>query len=302
MVRPQAAGERMGPNGLLQQCITHGLTLQRDVLSFPLTLPRKATVRQVRRHPPIHCKAMEALDQTADGETVPYRPHIGESRQYVRDIILGVNDGLVSMFLLVAGVVGGGLTTKQILLTGVAGALAGAISMAAGEYLATKSQEEVFDREMALEQEHLVYHRDREVAELREMFADMHIHEDDLDTVTAAFARNDDSLMAAMQALEFGVIDSERRSPIMAMVASGLLFLLGSAPSVLPFVFVTSPNTGLVIAAIFATIGLFIVGALKTIVTDKSIIKSGGENLVIALLGAALSYVVGSLFNAFVAS
>ncbi|MBT8207874.1 MAG: hypothetical protein HKN07_15590 [Acidimicrobiia bacterium] len=245
---------------------------------------------------------MEALDQTTDGEAVPYRPHIGESRQYVRDIILGVNDGLVSMFLLVAGVVGGGLNTKQILLTGVAGALAGAISMAAGEYLATKSQEEVFDREMALEQEHLVYHRDREVAELREMFADMHIHEEDLDTVTAAFARSDDSLMAAMQALEFGVIDSERRSPIMAMVASGLLFLLGSAPSVLPFVFVTSPNTGLVIAAIFATIGLFIVGALKTIVTDKPIIKSGAENLVIALVGAALSYVVGSAFNAFVAS
>lgn len=245
---------------------------------------------------------METLDPATDGEAVPYRPHIGESRQYIRDIILGVNDGLVSMFLLVAGVVGGGLTTKQILLTGVAGAIAGAISMAAGEYLATKSQEEVFDREMELEREHLVYHRDREVAELREMFEDMHIHDDDLDTVTAAFARSDASLMAAMQSLEFGIIDSERRSPIRAMVASGLLFLLGSAPSVLPFVFVTNANTGLLIAAVFATIGLFIVGGLKTIVTDKKIIKSGAENLVIALIGAGISYLVGSAFNSFVAS
>ncbi len=70
-------------------------------------------------------------------EDSPYEPHIGETRQYWRDIILGLNDGLVSTFLLVVGVVGGGLETDQVLLTAVAGALAGAISIAAGEYLAT---------------------------------------------------------------------------------------------------------------------------------------------------------------------
>ena len=89
-----------------------------------------------------------------------YVPHLGESRQYLRDIILGVNDGLVSTFLLVAGVVGGGLTATQVLLTGIAGAVAGMVSMGAGEYIATKSQEEVFNAEMALEIEHLENHRD----------------------------------------------------------------------------------------------------------------------------------------------
>ena len=77
-----------------------------------------------------------------------YEPHIGGSRQYMRDIILGVNDGLVSTFLLVSGVVGGGLEATQVLLTGIAGAVAGMVSMAIGEYLATKSQEEAFDAEL----------------------------------------------------------------------------------------------------------------------------------------------------------
>jgi hypothetical protein len=72
---------------------------------------------------------MTSIDQ------VPYVEHIGMTRQYWRDIILGVNDGLVSMLLLAAGVVGGGLDADQVLLTGVAGAIAGAVSMAAGEYL-----------------------------------------------------------------------------------------------------------------------------------------------------------------------
>ena len=103
-------------------------------------------------------------------EAPAYTPHIGESRQYWRDIILGFNDGLVSVFLLVVGVVGGGLDTAQVLLTAIAGTLAGAVSMAAGEYLATKSQDEVLEAELALERIHLRDHRDMELDQLREMF------------------------------------------------------------------------------------------------------------------------------------
>jgi ActR/RegA family two-component response regulator len=87
--------------------------------------------------------------------THDYEHHIGETRQYWRDIILGVNDGLVSMLLLVAGVVGGGLDADQVLLTGIAGAIAGAVSMGAGEYLATKSQDEVLEAELDLERDHI---------------------------------------------------------------------------------------------------------------------------------------------------
>jgi VIT1/CCC1 family predicted Fe2+/Mn2+ transporter len=221
--------------------------------------------------------------------------HVGASRQYWRDIILGVNDGLVSIFLLVAGVVGGGLSADQVLLTALAGAIAGAISMAAGEYLATQSQEEVFDREIALEKQHIREYREGEVDQLRDFFRDMGVSEDDLPTVVDAFARDDTTLLNAMKSLEFGIVDSERRSPYTAMAMSGGLFLIGASPSVAPFLLVDSAAYGLVIASVLTAFGLFAVGALKTRVTDTHPIKSGLENLIIAGVGGVIAYLVGSL-------
>jgi VIT1/CCC1 family predicted Fe2+/Mn2+ transporter len=221
--------------------------------------------------------------------------HVGATRQYWRDIILGVNDGLVSVFLLVAGVVGGGLDADQVLLTALAGAIAGAISMAAGEYLATQSQEEVFDREIALEKEHIREYREGEVDQLRQFFREMGVSEDELPAVVDAFARNDTTLLNAMKALEFGIVDSERRSPYTAMAMSGALFLLGSLPAVVPFLFVGSAGAGLAIASVLTACGLFAVGALKTRVTATNPIKSGLENLIIAGVGGVIAYLVGSL-------
>mgnify|MGYP001822825150 CR=1 FL=1 len=227
----------------------------------------------------------------------PYIEHQGSRRQYMRDMILGVNDGLVSIFLLVAGVVGGGLTATQVLLAALAGAIAGAISMAAGEYMATKSQEEVFDRELRLEREHIKHHRDRELDELRDMLFDMGIRGDDLDRVVAIVGSDDDTLLHAMQALEFGLVESERRSPLRAMVLSGLLFMAGSLPAMLPFAFTDSTSTGLAWAAVLSGISLFIVGAIKTISTGKNPLLSGSENLAIAIGGAVVSYFVGVGFE-----
>ena len=226
---------------------------------------------------------------------VVYEPHVGVTRQYWRDIILGVNDGLVSVFLLVAGVVGGGLDSDQVLLTALAGAIAGAISMAAGEYLATQSQEEVFDREIALERIHIQHFRDGEVEQLYEFFRDMGIRDEDVEGVVEAFARDDETLLNAMKALEFGIIDSERRSPYTAMVMSGALFLVGAMTSVVPFLFVSSTAFGLVLASILTAVGLFIVGVAKTRVTNTNPIKAGFENLVIAGIGGVIAYIVGSL-------
>ena len=144
---------------------------------------------------------MDRAREVAERGGRNYEPHVGESRQYWRDIILGVNDGLVSMVLLVAVVVGGGLSTSQVLLTAIAGALAGAVSMAAGEYLATKSQDEVLQSELELERIHLREHREAEVEQLREMFSDMGLHDEDLESAVAAFNRSDEAMLNAMRSM-----------------------------------------------------------------------------------------------------
>lgn len=231
----------------------------------------------------------------ATEQPVVYEPHVGASRQYWRDIILGINDGLVSILLLVAGVVGGGLNNQQVLLTGIAGALAGAISMAAGEYLATKSQAEVLESEVGLEKTHIAHFRNREVAQLYSMFRDMGIAEQDLKAVVQAFSSNDQVLLNSMKVLEFGMVESEQRSPIRAMLMSGGLFLAGSIPSVVPFLLAASPHTGLVWAAAISAVGLVAVGVVKTFVTRTNPIVSGFENLAIAGVGGAIAYGVGRL-------
>jgi VIT1/CCC1 family predicted Fe2+/Mn2+ transporter len=229
--------------------------------------------------------------------SIPYEPHVGTSRQYWRDIILGVNDGLVSTILLVAVVVGGGLTTSQVLLTAVGGAIAGAISMAAGEYLATKSQAEVLARELNLERDHIRDHRQMEVEQLRNMLADLAIADEDLDAAVQIFSRDDERLLNSMKVLEFGMVDSEERSPYAAMVVSGLTFIGGALPSVVPFAFVGTPGAGLTIAAVLTAVGLFAVGAAKSIVTKTNPIQAGFENLAIAGVGGVLAYWIGWLFD-----
>jgi VIT1/CCC1 family predicted Fe2+/Mn2+ transporter len=228
-----------------------------------------------------------------DPSRLVYEPHVGASRQYWRDIILGVNDGLVSVFLLVAGVVGGGLDRRQVLLTAIAGAIAGAVSMAAGEYLATKSQSEVLQSEIDLERTHIEHFRNRELAQLYQMFRDIGIAEEDLPDVVRAFGREDETLLNAMKVMEFGMVDTEERSPIKAMLMSGGLFLGGSVPSVAPFLFDLRPHLALAIAAGLAAIALIAVGVVKTLITRTSPIVAGLENLAIAGIGGLVAYAVG---------
>jgi len=226
-----------------------------------------------------------------------FTDHLGRNRQYLRDMILGVNDGLVSMLLLVAGVVGGGLSPKNVLLTGIAGAIAGAVSMASGEYMATKTQDEVFQGELALERAHIRDFHDDELHELHDHLGGIGLEGPLRDEVVDYFGADDEALLKAMTSLEFGLVETERRSPYRAMWMSGVLFLLGSLPSVLPFVFVSSSRTGLVIAAIGAIVGLLVVGAVRTWATRGRPLRAAIENLLVAAGGGAVAYGVGTLFD-----
>jgi VIT1/CCC1 family predicted Fe2+/Mn2+ transporter len=271
--------------------------------------------------------------------------HLGKSRQYWRDIILGVNDGLVSTFLLVAGVAGGGLSSQDILLTAISGSIAGAISMAAGEYVATKTQNEVMNGELDLEKIHVEQNLEEEMKELdgllmkigiplekihdkdtdnkskhdalyswtknengdeeerprHDSHAHAHAHEEhtNLRQQLKGFYRNNPvALLQIMQALEFGVVEEEARSPIKAGLLSCILFVMGSLSSVLPFIFSgDTPTTGLIAAACITITALIMVGAIKTWATRGKCLVAALENLVIAGFGGGIAYGIGILFD-----
>lgn len=227
-----------------------------------------------------------------------YRQHQGEGSQYLRDFILGVNDGIISTFLVLVGLVAGGATVKTALLTAISTAVAGAISMGLGEYIATKSQTSVNDGEFRLEEEHFKYHRDVELQQLRGFLEGVGLEGNLLEAVVAQVGRNDGSLMKMMQAFEFGAgADDLERSPLMAMWTSGRLFLMGALPTVLPFFFVSTPYEGLWIASILVGAALFFVGAYKTRTTQGNMWKEGFENFIFGVVGAGIAFGVGIAFN-----
>jgi VIT1/CCC1 family predicted Fe2+/Mn2+ transporter len=226
-----------------------------------------------------------------------FTDHLGRNRPYLRDAILGVNDGLVSMLLLVAGVVGAGMSTRNVLLTGIAGAVAGAISMAAGEYMATKSQDELFEGEIGLERRHIRDHHEAELHELRDLLSEIGLQGDLREEVVSHFGRDEQSLLHVMKALEFGVVETERRKPHVAMLLSGMLFMAGSLPAVLPFALIGDIYTALWFAAGFTVASLLAVGAVKTRATRGRPIRAAIENLLIAIVGGGLAYGIGVLFD-----
>lgn len=228
----------------------------------------------------------------------PYREHQGANRQYMRDMILGVNDGLVSMFLLIIGLTGGGVGTVQLLLAGITGSVAGAISMALGEYMATKSQAEVYSGDIELEKEHFKYHRALEIAQLRAIMQnDLQLEGDLLEQVVDKVGNNDTALLKIMMAFEFGLNENDQRSPFKAMLVSGALFIAGSLPTWIPFCFTNSVTEAVIASLVLSVIALFIVGAMKTIMTRGSWVYGGLENLIVGAIGGGVSYAVGVIYE-----
>jgi VIT1/CCC1 family predicted Fe2+/Mn2+ transporter len=235
--------------------------------------------------------------------SAPQLDHLGKHRQYWRDIILGVNDGLVSTFLLVAGVAGGGLASIDILLTAISGAIAGAVSMFAGEFIATKSQNEVLRGEIDLERRHIQTNRSDELSEVSSLLGLIGISNEQeglKEELLTFYDSSPDALLQLMIALEFGVVEAEQRSALWAGLTSCACFMAGSLPSVIPFVFDVSPKFGLIYAAAFTVTALLFVGMLKTWATRGSFWRTTMENLVISGGGGAIAYGVGVLFESIV--
>ena len=174
-------------------------------------------------------------------------------------------------------------------------------TVGAGEYVATKSQNEVIHGELALEKTHVHQFMEEELSELGELmdligitYEQKQLRQSMLDFYSA----HPEALLQIMKALEFGVLDSEVRSPIRAGLFSGVLFTFGSLPSIIPFIFSgDSPGTGLVFATILSVTSLLLVGAVKTWATRTPWLSAAVENLAIAGFGGAFAYSVGMLFD-----
>jgi len=238
-----------------------------------------------------------------NSETLPlcrnYIKHNGNERAYIRDIILGINDGLISTTLITVGLYASGLTIRNMILSILSSSIAGCFSMGLGEFLATKSQKEVTEAELELEREHIRYHLNEELQQVRDFMKYTLLIKDTklIEDFVLEMKKNKDGLFNFMKAVEFAVNEDDERSPLVAMTISGTLYFLGSAPSIIAFLTPFSRDSCFLLSCILNVFALFSVGTLKTKITKTNIFYSGFENLSIAVVAGFISFLIGYIFS-----
>lgn len=206
--------------------------------------------------------------------------------------VFGVNDGLVSNAALIYGVAGAGSTPEVIVLTGVAGLLAGAFSMAAGEYVSVRSQREMFEYQIGLERDELEKYPDEEAAELALIYAAKGMDMAQAKQVAGALMQDPERALDTLAREELGLNPDELGSPWVAAISSFSAFTAGAALPLLPFLF---DNSNALMASIGLTaLGLFAVGASMSLFTGRHALLSGLRMLAIGGAAGLATYFIGA--------
>jgi vacuolar iron transporter family protein len=234
----------------------------------------------------------------AGGEVARFegRHHAGGNA--LRAGTLGANDGLLSTYSLVMGVAGAGLGTRQILLTGVSGLLAGALSMALGEWISVQSSRELYERQIGIERDELNDNPEEEMEELTLIYQAKGLPAEQARATAEHIIKSGGEAALDTLVREELAIDQKELggSAWEAALTSFGLFSLGAILPVLPYAFFSGVS-GIIASSVASVLGLFSIGAITTMMTGKNPILYGLRHVLIGLLAAAVTFGIGSLIG-----
>lgn len=214
----------------------------------------------------------------------------------LRAAVFGVNDGLVSIACLVMGVAGAAAAHETILLTGVAGLLAGAFSMAAGEYISMRSQREMFEYQIGLERAELAQYPQEEAEELTLIYASRGMTEADARQLAQHMIADPEIGLDTLAREELGLNPDELGSPWMAAISSFIAFSVGGVVPMLPYI-LRMQNYTLHVSIGLTALSLFGIGAALSLFTGRNAFKGGLRMLIIGGSAGALTYFIGNLMG-----
>ncbi|MET7969881.1 VIT1/CCC1 transporter family protein [Micromonospora sp. NPDC005305] len=220
--------------------------------------------------------------------------HADVSGGWLRPAVFGAMDGLVTNIALIAGVGGGGVSPRSIVLTGAAGLVAGAISMGLGEYTSVRSANEQVAAEVAKERRELERHPEAEARELADAWVARGLPRDLATQVAEAVRRNPEEALRVHVREELGVDPDEQPSPWAAAVSSFLCFSVGA---LVPLVTYLLGFTSLALALAVGGMGLFVAGAIVARFTNRTWWTGGLRQLLLGALAAGATYLVGALIG-----
>jgi VIT1/CCC1 family predicted Fe2+/Mn2+ transporter len=215
----------------------------------------------------------------------------------LRAAVLGGNDGLTSNLALVMGVAGARLSSSAILITGLTGLLAGACSMAIGEWVSVQSARELYQRQVRTEAAEIRSVPDEEQEELALIYEAKGLPQDEAEQVAERLIADESAALDAMVREELGLDPATLGgSPYSAAGFSFVLFALGAIVPLIPYFFIGG-TAAVIVAIIVAAAALFFIGALITLLTGRSAIFSGTRQLVFGLLAAGVTFGLGRLIG-----
>ena len=218
--------------------------------------------------------------------------HRDVSGGWLRPAVFGAMDGLVTNVALIAGVGGARLSSHTIILTGLAGLSAGALSMAAGEFVSVSSQNELVGAEVEKERVELETNPAGEQAELAAMYKMRGVEPELAEEVARQLSRHPEQALRIHVREELGVDHQELPSPVMAAGASLVTFAVGALIPLLPFLL---GFDSLAAAVILAAVAAFVGGGIVARVTARPFLRGAVRQLLLAAVAAALTYGIGTL-------
>jgi vacuolar iron transporter family protein len=230
--------------------------------------------------------------------------HLAEERREsallgeIREVVFGAQDGLVSTLAVVATVAGASGQAFAVIVAGIASGLAGVFSMAAGEYIGSKSQREIYEAQIEKEREEVEERPGESEAEVAFLLSREGLGDEDAARVAALMARHPEVLLRTMVSKELGIqVEDEHGSVLQGAVIMGAAFGAGAAVPVMPFLFLPVA-VALPVAVIATGAVLFGIGVVKSRWTRRSSVRSGLEVLALAAFAGIAGYLFGTVMPA----
>ncbi len=235
-------------------------------------------------------------DSTPDISDIAEPWHRVDTSGTVRAAIFGISDGLVSNTALVMGFAGSGIDRSVVLFAGIAGLLAGAFSMAAGEYVSVASQRDLYQREIALEAAELREKPEEEQRELELIYRAKGLDRQTARDTAARIMSNPDTALDTLVREELGLNPDDLGSPTKAAASSFVAFAIGAFVVVLPYLF-TGGTIALVIAVALSGIAMLVVGGAVGRYSGRGMVFGAMRQLLVGSLAAGVTFFVGRIIG-----
>jgi predicted membrane protein (TIGR00267 family) len=216
----------------------------------------------------------------------------------LRDIVIGMSDGLTVPFALAAGLSGAVSNTSIIVIAGIAEIAAGSIAMGLGGYLAGKTEQDHYDTELKREYHEVENLRERELEETREFFANIGLSKELQEKATNEIARDKKHWVNFMMKYELGLDKPDPKRATKSAMNIGLSYIVGGLVPLSPYFFVDTPTEGLKISVVVTLICLFIFGYFKSRITGVNALMGALRVMLIGALAAGAAFAVAKLFEA----